>query len=229
MIETLARTEQSSKILASSNTKIERAKLLFNEHVDMDVIAGQLSHPKRDGKTPKMFLHGVYEECRRDRKRIVLPEAFDPRVLRAAAEVTNKGGYDVWNMKYDALVACRSPPVACCLSRVSLTGASRFPRSPGLADVLLLGNKDQVRADAARFNADISKCEILDYRDEAALIDEFAAIWTEERKAKGATYEQSVDLMADRNVFGTMLCKTGRVDGMVSGAACTTVRGTGRR
>jgi phosphate acetyltransferase len=86
-----------------------------------------------------------------------------------------------------------------------------------------------VRADAARFNADVSKCEILDYRDETALIDEFAAIWTEERKAKGATYEQSVDLMADRNVFGTMLCKTGRVDGMVSGAACTTVRGTGRR
>ena len=101
VIQTLARTEQSSKILASSNTKIERAKLLFNEHVDMDVIAGQLSHPKRDGKTPKMFLHGVYEECRRDRMRIVLPEAFDPRVLRAAAEVTNKGGYDVWNMKYE--------------------------------------------------------------------------------------------------------------------------------
>ena len=132
VIQTLARTEQSSKILASSNTKIERAKLLFNEHVDMDVIAGQLSHPKRDGKTPKMFLHGVYEECRRDRKRIVLPEAFDPRVLRAAAEVTNKGGYDVWNMKYEALVDRRSSPVArrASLSLALLSSFSRPRRRP---------------------------------------------------------------------------------------------------
>ena len=182
VIETLARSEQSSKILASSNTKIERAKQLFSEGVDMDVIAAQLSNPKRDGKTPKMFLHDMYDVCRQHRKRIVLPEAFDPRILRAAAEVTNKG----------------------------------------LAGILLLGNEEQVRADAARYNADISKCDIMDYRAETALVAEFAAIWTEERKAKGATFEQSVDLMADRNVFGTMLCKTGKVDGMVSGAACTT-------
>jgi phosphate acetyltransferase len=181
-IQALARSGQSSKILATSATKLERAKLLFKQHIDMDVIAGQLSNPKRDGKTPKQFLHGMYEVCRRQPKRIVLPESEDPRILRAAAEVTSKG----------------------------------------LADILLLGDEAQVRADAARLNIDISACEIMDFRHEEALKDEFARIWTEERSGKGATYDQSVDMMLDRNVFGTMLCKTRRVDGMVAGAACTT-------
>ena len=181
-IQALARSGQSSKILATSTTKLERAKLLFKQHIDMEVIAGQLSNPKRDGKTPKQFLHEMYEVCRRHRKRIVLPESEDPRILRAAAEVTSKG----------------------------------------LVDILLLGDEAQVRADAARLNIDISACEIMDFRQEETLTDEFARIWTEERSSKGATYDKSVDMMLDRNVFGTMLCKTRRVDGMVSGAACTT-------
>lgn len=182
-IQELDRSGQSSKILATSTTKIERARRLFKEHIDMEeVIAIQLSNPKRDGKTPKQFLHDMYEVCRRNPKRIVLPESEDPRILRAAAEVAGKG----------------------------------------LAEILLLGDEAQVRADAARVNIDISACEIMDFRHEAALTDEFARIWTEERAGKGATYEGARDLMLDRNVFGTMLCKTRRVDGMVSGAACTT-------
>ena len=181
-IQALSRSGQSSKILATSTTKLDRAKLLFKQHIDMDVITAQLSNPKRDGKTPKQFLHEMYEVCRRDPKRIVLPESEDPRILRAAAEVTGKG----------------------------------------LADILLLGDEGKVRADAARLNIDISGCEIMDHRHEETLKDEFARIWTEERSSKGVTYEQSADLVLDRNVFGTMLCKTRRVDGMVSGAACTT-------
>ena len=65
-------------------------------------------------------------------------------------------------MKRSSTAARRPSPVA----RLSHWRFS--PRSPGLADVLLLGNKDQVRADAARFNADISKFGNLDYRVEAA-------------------------------------------------------------
>jgi phosphate acetyltransferase len=173
-----------TKILPISKTKIERAKLLFNQSVNMDVISAQINHPNREGKTPKQFLHGLHEICRQHRKKIVLPEAFDRRILQAAVEITDKE----------------------------------------LADIVLLGDEKQILADCAKYNIrlDPAKCTIIDHQKDVPHREQFASIWTEERKAKGATYEKSLDLLSDRNVFGTMMVKTGMVDGMVSGAACTT-------
>lgn len=91
----------------------------------------------------------------------------------------------------------------------------------GLASITLLGDPEEVQASARQYNIDISKCNIVDFK-KSPLKDEFAKVWTEERKAKGATYEISLDLMDDLNVFGTMMVKQGLADGMVSGAMCTT-------
>lgn len=91
----------------------------------------------------------------------------------------------------------------------------------GLATITLLGNAEEIIASARQFNIDISKCDILDYT-KSPLKEEFANVWAEERRAKGATYDTSLDLMSDMNVFGTMMVKQGMADGMVSGAMCTT-------
>ena len=93
--------------------------------------------------------------------------------------------------------------------------------SRGLASITLLGDPDEIAASARQFNIDISRCTILDFM-KSSLKEEFAKVWAEERKAKGATYDTSLDLMSDMNVFGTMMVKQGMADGMVSGAMCTT-------
>jgi len=90
-----------------------------------------------------------------------------------------------------------------------------------LADITLLGDPVEIVAAARKFNLDISKCSIIDYQN-SPLKEKFARTWSEERKDKGATYDTSLDLMDDLNVFGTMMVKDGMADGMVSGATCTT-------
>src|SRR5206468_6171126 len=52
--------------------------------------------------------------------------------------------------------------------------------------------------------------------------DEFAGLYFELRKHKGATEEYAYDRVADPSYFGTMMVHTGAADGMVSGAAHTT-------
>ena len=93
--------------------------------------------------------------------------------------------------------------------------------SRGLARITLLGDPTEIHASARQLNIDLSKCTILDYM-KSPLKKEFAEVWAEERRAKGATFDSSLDLMSDMNVFGTMMVKQGMADGMVSGAMCTT-------
>ena len=54
------------------------------------------------------------------------------------------------------------------------------------------------------------------------LREEFAEAYAALRAHKGVSLEQAQDTMIDPSYFGTMLVQTGRVDGMVSGAAHTT-------
>jgi phosphate acetyltransferase len=54
------------------------------------------------------------------------------------------------------------------------------------------------------------------------LREEFAALYAELRAHKNVTLEQAFDTVVDPSYFGTLLVHTGRVDGMVSGAAHTT-------
>lgn len=101
-----------------------------------------------------------------------------------------------------------------------LTAASEITRR-GLAKITILGIPRDVRSLADKFNLDISKCNIIDHLSSPDR-ERYAEIWYEERKAKGASYDTSLDLMSDINVFGTMMVKDGAADGMVSGAMCTT-------
>ena len=41
--------------------------------------------------TPKLFMHNINRTCEQQPQHIVLPEGNEPRVLRAAAEVTRRG------------------------------------------------------------------------------------------------------------------------------------------
>ena len=91
----------------------------------------------------------------------------------------------------------------------------------GVVDIVLLGDPQAVQARALASGVDLTGMEIID-PVESPLRQEFAAAYAELRAHKGVTLEAALDTMADVSYFGTMMVHTGRVDGMVSGAAHTT-------
>lgn len=90
-----------------------------------------------------------------------------------------------------------------------------------VADLILLGESDQVLADATNRGLDLSGVKIQSMND-PELVEQFAAEYAKLRAKKGVTLEQAKEKMTDPSYFGTMMVHLGIADGMVSGAAHTT-------
>ena len=72
------------RVTTHSHRKIDTALGLIDQHVDMTDLLAQLSIPMPSVVTPQMFTYQLQDRARSDRKRIVLPEGDDDRILRAA-------------------------------------------------------------------------------------------------------------------------------------------------
>jgi len=91
----------------------------------------------------------------------------------------------------------------------------------GFANVLLVGNKEDILTKAKENNLDISKAKICDPA-KAENIDTYANELYELRKNKGMTLEEAKKLVLDPVYLGMMLVKLGEADGLVSGACHST-------
>ncbi|SCD53899.1 phosphate acetyltransferase [Streptomyces sp. OspMP-M43] len=72
------------KLNAATPRKAETALGLFERHVDTGALLDRISVARSGRVTPMMFEHELLEQARSDRKRVVLPEGTEERVLRAA-------------------------------------------------------------------------------------------------------------------------------------------------
>ncbi|PIC80108.1 phosphate acetyltransferase [Sporosarcina sp. P18a] len=90
----------------------------------------------------------------------------------------------------------------------------------GIITPVLLGNEEAVNKVAKDGGFDISEIKLIDPAN-ASYFEELAEKFVERRGGK-ATIEQAREQLKDVNYFGTMLIYTGRVDGLVSGAAHST-------
>ena len=126
------------------------------------------------------FIDKIKERAKSDKKRIILPESMDKRVIEAAEKI----------LKED------------------------------LAEVVIVGKKEDILEISQGY--DISK---------AIIVDPFTEEYTEElinelvelRKSKGMTYDEAKKLLLeDYMYYACMLVKTGRADGVVSGACHST-------
>ncbi|MCF2706855.1 phosphate acetyltransferase [Arcanobacterium haemolyticum] len=131
--------------------------------------------------TPLSFTAALISRARADRRRIVMPESEDDRILKAADELLARG----------------------------------------VADITLLGERDEVLARANELGLDLSGAEIVSIKDPERL-HKYATEFARLREKKGVTYEQALAKMEDVSYFGTMMVHMGDADGMVSGAAHTT-------
>ena len=126
------------------------------------------------------FIDSIKERAKSNKKRIVLPETMDKRVIEAAEKI----------LKED------------------------------IAEIILVGKTEEI--EKISYGYDISK---------AIFVDPFKEDYTEElinylvelRKNKGMTYEEAKKLfLEDYMYYACMLVKTGRADGVVSGACHST-------
>ncbi|SEE50045.1 phosphotransacetylase [Streptomyces sp. 3213] len=79
------------KLNAATPRKAETALGLFERYVDTGDLLKRVSAPSSDRLTPMMFEHTLLERARSDKRRIVLPEGTEPRVLHAAEVLLRRG------------------------------------------------------------------------------------------------------------------------------------------
>ncbi|WP_428342603.1 phosphate acetyltransferase [Mycobacterium sp.] len=118
------------RVTASSQRKIDTAIQLIESHVDLTDLLAQLAIPIPKVTTPQMFTYQLREQARSDRKRIVLPEGDDDRILKSAGRVLQRGIADLTILGDESQIRSRAAELG-----VNVDGAAVFdPRTSDLCD-----------------------------------------------------------------------------------------------
>ncbi len=124
------------------------------------------------------LLDRIRQNARKFNKRIVLPEAYEERNIKAADIAIEEG----------------------------------------LAEIILIGDPEQIRANAMAFNLkNIAKAAIVDPKSHP-MKNHYIDMMVELRKNKGLTREDAAKLIENPLYLGVMMIKNGDADGEVSGA-----------
>ncbi|WP_369916250.1 phosphate acetyltransferase [Plantactinospora sp. KBS50] len=187
----LVRTDSFDTVAASSRIegrlgadnprKVEAALGAFEERVDTEEVSRRLRVTRSVRVTPLMFENDLIDRARAARRRIVLPEADDERILRAA-EILHRRG---------------------------------------VADLTLLGDPTEVARRARELGIDLGGTDVVDPAT-SQWRDGFAADYADLRRHRGVGLDLARDVVGDPNYFATMMVRSGRADGMVSGATRST-------
>ena len=84
-----------SYITADKQDKIAISLRLFRHYADTDALIQRYADIKPRGIPPRMFLYNIMQQAKADKKRIVLPEGDDERILRAAEALLMQDVVDV--------------------------------------------------------------------------------------------------------------------------------------
>ena len=91
----------------------------------------------------------------------------------------------------------------------------------GFANIILIGDEEEVRNRAKENNLDITKAQIINPKI-SSKYEEYTNAFYELRKEKGMTHDKAKEMLQDPVYFGMMMVKQGEVDGLVSGACHST-------
>ncbi|WP_461103598.1 phosphate acetyltransferase [Tessaracoccus terricola] len=118
--ETAATLREVVGISTGSARKRDVARTLFANHVDADALLAAIELPRSEIRTPTMFEHQLMQLARQDRKRIVLPEGSDDRVLQAASIVLDRGVADITLLGDPAEVSRRATELGINLNHATV-------------------------------------------------------------------------------------------------------------
>ena len=104
------------RVTASSQRKIDTALELMDTYVDTTELIAQLSIPIPSVVTPQMFTYELLDRARSDRRRIVLPEGDDDRILKAAGRLLKRSVAELTILGDEPVVRARAAELGVDLS-----------------------------------------------------------------------------------------------------------------
>jgi phosphate acetyltransferase len=116
------------RVTENSERKIDTALQLMDRHVDIGDMLERLAIPIPTVTTPQMFAYQLMERARGDRKRIVLPEGDDDRILQAAGRLLRRGIAELTILGDESLIRARASELGVDLSAATVLN----PRSSDL-------------------------------------------------------------------------------------------------
>jgi phosphate acetyltransferase len=129
--ETASRVASArGRVTASSQRKIDTAIALMDTYVDTADLLARLAIPIPSVVTPQMFTYRLLDRARSDRKRIVLPEGEDDRILIAAGRLLQRGVADLTILGEEVQVRSRAAELGADLSSAAVLN----PRTSELCD-----------------------------------------------------------------------------------------------
>lgn len=127
---TATKLQSVNSFSTSSPRKIEAARNLFASYVDSEALLAAIDLPRTGIRTPTMFEHQLMGLARAHRRRIVLPEATDDRVLTAADVVLTRGVADIMLLGDAGRIARRASELGLNLSAAEVVN----PEDPALLE-----------------------------------------------------------------------------------------------
>ena len=129
--ETASRVASArGRVTTSSQRKIDTALELMDTHVNTADLLAQLAIPIPTVVTPQMFTYQLLDRARADRKRIVLPEGEDDRILKAAGRLLQRNVAELTILGEEAQIRARSAELGVDLSAAKVLN----PRTSDLCD-----------------------------------------------------------------------------------------------
>ncbi|MFC9896915.1 phosphate acetyltransferase [Nocardia sp. NPDC127579] len=96
------------RMSAGNPRKVDTALALMEDHVNAAELLQRIQVQRTAVVTPQMFEYQLIERARADRKRIVLPEGTDDRILRAAGRVLQRKIADLVILGDEAAIRARA-------------------------------------------------------------------------------------------------------------------------
>ncbi len=84
-----------SKIYAESKDKIQSSITTFNKYVPVNDFLNKIAQFQNHVRTPRMFQYELVHMARKEKKRIVLPESLDSRILKTANRLSHQNIVEV--------------------------------------------------------------------------------------------------------------------------------------
>ncbi|YCU61617.1 phosphate acetyltransferase [Mycobacteroides abscessus] len=118
------------RVTVASARKIDTALALMDRYVDGADLVAQLAIPIPSVTTPQMFEYQLLDRARDNRKRIVLPEGDDDRILKAACRLLQRQVADLTILGEEAEIRSRAAELGVDISNALVVS----PKTSDLAE-----------------------------------------------------------------------------------------------
>ena len=108
------------RLSRDSRVKVDTALAMFEKYVDAGALLAVLDVARTDVVTPLMFEFDLLDRARSSKRRIVLPEGGDDRILRAAARLLTRHVCDITLLGEEQSIRSRAGELGLDLSKATV-------------------------------------------------------------------------------------------------------------